>query len=349
MELLLKLKMAEIKGRIDYDSLDKPLKLDLKDKRILTLLSEDARMPLTKIAKAVKLSRDAVDYRIKRLQDVGLIINFFPNLNYGKLGYYIFHVFVLMDEMNVREQEAFIRYLTKHSNVVSVIEYSDRWDLEVVLLAKNLMEFDKIIMGITQKFSHVVLEKDKVEIIKKYNSSYLPPLLEEKKRSLVRTPVEIEQLAKVDDTDLKILRMLTQNGRQSTYELARELKISSDTISYRIKKLLKEGVIRNFTVAVNLSMLKFHWYTFTVEMKLFDNENEKKFEEFLRQHPQILRSAKTLGGWDILMYIAVEHPKEYHKIIKQIKRTFSTVVKNYDAWIAYKEHVYNSMPEVIGK
>ena len=70
--------------------------------------------------------------------------------------------------------------------------------------------------------------------------------------------------------------------------------------------------------------------------------------EFLRQHPQILRAVKTLGGWDLLLYIAVDHPSQYHTIIKDIKRTFATIIKHYDAWIAYKEHIYTPMPKVIG-
>ncbi len=336
-------------GRINYDSLGKEIKLDMKDRRILTLLATDARMPLTRIAKTVKLSRDAVDYRIKRLQGLGVIQQFFADISYAKLGYYLFHVFVLMDEMSSTEQQKLIDHLKEHQNVVSVLEYSDRWDLEIVLIARDLLEFDQIILGITEKFSHIVLEKDKVEIIKKYRSNFLPPLLEEKKVTLEKMPQKREEMVKIDETDYKILRLLSKDARMTTYEMARNIKISSDTVSYRIKKLVKEGVIRSFSIVANLSLLKFHWYTFTVEMKLFNTSAEKKFEEFLKQHPQILRSAKTLGGWDLLLYIAVEHPKDYHKIIKDIKRTFSTIIKNYDAWIAYKEHIYKPMPEVIGR
>ena len=335
------------KGRIDYDSLGKDIKLDVKDRRILTLLAEDARMPLTKIAKEAKLSRDAVDYRIKRLEKLGVILQFFPDLDFNKLGYYLFHVFVLMDEMDSEEQVKFIKHLHDHAHVVSVLEYSDRWDLEVVFIAKDLLDFDHIIMELTESFSHVVLEKDKVEIIKKYCSHFMPPLLEEKKKLMTKAPKQKVPVVKMDKTDFKILRLLTQNARRSTYEMARELSISSDTVSYRIKKLMKEGVIKSFTTLVNLSLLKFHWYTFTVEMKLFDHKNEAKFEEFLHQHPSILRGAKTLGGWDLLLYIAVDHPRKYHRVIKEIKRTFPDIIKNYDAWIAFKEHSFNPMPKAI--
>ena len=44
------------------------VKLDLKDKKILWELDKDSRQPLSKIAKNVRLSKEAVYYRIKNLE-----------------------------------------------------------------------------------------------------------------------------------------------------------------------------------------------------------------------------------------------------------------------------------------
>ena len=49
------------------------IKLDLKDKKILRILSDNSRTPLTQIAKQVGLSRDSVEYRIKNYEKSGLI------------------------------------------------------------------------------------------------------------------------------------------------------------------------------------------------------------------------------------------------------------------------------------
>jgi DNA-binding Lrp family transcriptional regulator len=336
-------------GRINYDHLEQDVKLDVKDKRILMLLAENSRMPLTQIAKKVKLSRDAINYRIKRMEEKGVIIKFFPSLNYAKLGYYLFHVFVLMDELDTKEQDKLINHLVIHSHVESVLEYNDRWDLEIVFIAKDLLEFDSIILGITEKFSHVVIEKDKVEIIKRYKSQYIPPLIEKIKQPFEKVPEMRLDKVHIDKKDLKLLRLLSGNARASTYELGKNLGMSPDTVTYRMKKLIKERVIRKFTLLINYSLLNYNWYTYTVELKVFSRKNEQRFEEFLRQHPHIVRAAKTIGGWDLLMYIIADHPTRYHQVIKSIKRDFSDVIKNYEAWIAYKEHIYNPMPKCIDR
>ena len=80
-------------GRITDLEATKPVKIDEKDRKILTLLSENSRIPLTKLTKTVKLSRDAVDYRIKRLMDKGVIVRFFPLIDFKKFGYTLYHVF----------------------------------------------------------------------------------------------------------------------------------------------------------------------------------------------------------------------------------------------------------------
>ena len=57
------------------------LTLDATDERLLALLREDARMPVTSLAKALKLSRAAVYTRLNRLQKQGPIQSFTVKLS----------------------------------------------------------------------------------------------------------------------------------------------------------------------------------------------------------------------------------------------------------------------------
>ncbi len=34
--------------------------------------------------------------------------------------------------------------------------------------------------------------------------------------------------------------------------------------------------------------------------------------------------------------------------MKDIKHAFADIIKNYDVWIAYREHVFKTLPEVVG-
>ncbi len=50
----------------------------------------------------------------------------------------------------------------------------------------------------------------------------------------------------LDRTDLSILRVLQENARKSYRDIARELGMSLNTVSSRVKKMEGEGVITGY-------------------------------------------------------------------------------------------------------
>ncbi len=55
-------------------------------------------------------------------------------------------------------------------------------------------------------------------------------------------------LSKVDETDLKIIKLLVNDSRTTLSAIGTELGIGTSTVYKRITKLVKEGVIRRFTI-----------------------------------------------------------------------------------------------------
>ena len=315
----------------------------------ISLLSKDSRMPLTKIASEVRLSRDAVDYRIKRLMNKHVIQRFVPLLHIRKFGYYRFHVFFLLDEANKERQKEFISYLCNHPSIRSVMEYSDRWDIEATLIAKGLREFDIIFTEITSKFSDIIIDKSRMQVIKNYNSVHLPYVFYKGLYSSTQTAIQDEEVFDLDDKDVKILRFLTEDARTSTYKIAEEVGLSPDAVSYRINRMVKGGVIIKFTLLLNLSMLKFQWYTFTMKFKNFNIEQERKFREYVKQHSNIIRAVKVMGEKDVMLYIVAASATTFHQTIKDIKNEFADIIETYETWLAYKEHFYNPFPAILEK
>jgi DNA-binding Lrp family transcriptional regulator len=69
------------------------VKLDEKDRKIITLLHDDHEIPQEKIAKIVHLSQPSVAIRIKKLKERG-IIDHIIGVNLNKIGIYVAMVFV---------------------------------------------------------------------------------------------------------------------------------------------------------------------------------------------------------------------------------------------------------------
>ncbi len=61
--------------------------IDNVDLKILGLLSKDANMPYTEVAKQVFVSDGTVHVRMKRLKELGIVLGAQLNIDYSKLGW----------------------------------------------------------------------------------------------------------------------------------------------------------------------------------------------------------------------------------------------------------------------
>ena len=57
---------------------------------------------------------------------------------------------------------------------------------------------------------------------------------------------KLEDIYKLDEVDNKILRLLQEDARRSFKDMAGRVNVSEATVFVRVKKLLKNGVIRAF-------------------------------------------------------------------------------------------------------
>lgn len=67
----------------------------------------------------------------------------------------------------------------------------------------------------------------------------------------------IEKQNTADDTDLRILTLLATDGRMTLSELARQSGMSAPGVAERIRRLEQRGVIRHFSVDLDLAALGF--------------------------------------------------------------------------------------------
>ena len=58
-------------------------------------------------------------------------------------------------------------------------------------------------------------------------------------------------MAKIDDTDLKILTELQRDASISVPRLSKKINVNSSVVYSRIKRLTKRQLIKKFTIEVN--------------------------------------------------------------------------------------------------
>jgi Lrp/AsnC family leucine-responsive transcriptional regulator len=67
----------------------------------------------------------------------------------------------------------------------------------------------------------------------------------------MRSEAELREIRGLDDTDVRILRLLEANGRVSYEEIGRHVHLSANAVRGRVQGLMKRGIIRGIHADVD--------------------------------------------------------------------------------------------------
>ena len=122
----------------------------------------------------------------------------------------------------------------------------------------------------------------------------------------------------MDKLDYNILQTLNEDARRSFRQIARELKISISTISNRVKKLEKEGIIERYIPVVNREKIGFN-LTALVNIKLTHGKLIE-VQEKISKDTRVSAVFDITGDWDSLV---IAHFKDRRNLNNFIKRILS--------------------------
>lgn len=123
--------------------------MDDIDKKLISLLQQNARMPLKLMAEQVFLSSPAVSARIERLEKEGIISSYEAKVNREKLGYNITAFINLQIEPNQKAE--FYPYARSCPNVLECNCVTGNYSMLLKVAFKSTVELD-VFIGQLQKF-----------------------------------------------------------------------------------------------------------------------------------------------------------------------------------------------------
>jgi len=295
---------------------DLPVKLDSYDRAILDELEINSRISFQQLGKKVRLARDTVAYRVKKLEAQGVIDKYTIKTNYEFLGYQEYIVLFQLYETESNELQDFYNYLINLEKAVEITAYTDKWDLRVVFHTHNVHELDKLLSDINNNYYHVISDQ---EIMAKAGAFRF-------RKDAVNYDF--------DDKDKKIINILFKNSRESLTNIAKQVNMSSDAIMNRLKKY--KGTLV-FTTDVNYNKAGLHYYTLLLRMKKFTKKEGAKLNELIVENKSFLKAIKVIGNWNIILTVLAKDAREFHLLIQRLRSLFSQNIRDFDTLIAYKE------------
>jgi len=132
-----------------------PESFDEKDRQIAKCIWRNARMKLTEISQKTGLPTDTIHYRIKRMEEKGIIKRYRLIIDSTKLEYNAYEIFVKTnraEENGKAVAEKFVEFARKEKNVEFLSKNIGNWDFEITAHFKSAKELKKFTSRLKQEF-----------------------------------------------------------------------------------------------------------------------------------------------------------------------------------------------------
>lgn len=322
--------------------------LDLRDKKILLMLSQNARTPLSKIAKVANLSRDSIKYRIQGYEKKGVIKKSRTLVDVSKLGYDSYHIFLRLNNPSQESERKIIESLKNLPYVRAILKFHGSYDFEIAVIAKNIAEFDQELEEIIGKTKNYLQDYEILIITKSYRVGQFPNKFIKSidTKSLYSKAAKKESDYKPDKKDLEIIKVMRDNAQLSLLEIGDKVKLSPDAVSYRLKKM-EDSIIIAFVPVINYQALGYSVHALLLNISGLDKDREKKIAEFMKTNQNILWAVKTVGRYNVLAYVCTENERELQDTINELRNAFPEQISHYDSLLAFEEYKYTYAPDCL--
>lgn len=320
------------------------MSLDKIDFRILWNLDYNARAGLSELAKKVNLSKQNLNYRLKKLVKEGIILGFMSVIDIHHLGYLTHRVYFRFKNVDEKKEQEIINYFKNHKHILWFVSISGSWDIEAVFTARNFIHFNNIFKKI---------KEDLGNYFSKYNVSFSifnyhftrDYLLNKKREEFIPKYYGFEpKQEQLDNLDVNILIQLSENCRQNNQEIAKKLGVTYHTIKNRIKIMEKKKIIQSHRILINLEKINRKYYKALIKLNNPAKEDEKKLYSFCSQYSSVVYLVEVLGEWQLEFEAEVENQEEFTVLLRKIRNEFPELILDYEVIQVIKEHKLNYLP-----
>lgn len=286
--------------------------MDKIDLDLLRILMQNSRMPVTRLAKKLKISREVATYRLNRLKKEDIILDFVTEINIEKLGFVGAAVFI---NVKATRQKEFKQFLAEMPFVSWVAELSGVWSFGFSIIGKTNKELDEKFLQIYTQFKEAIIDhrftlhRRSLFFYEKYFGELPKPIIEKKYKTY-----------KIDKKDKIILQELSQNSRMDSVALSQKVSLTAPAVAQRIKRLETSGYIEKYSIFVDVSKLNLFQYSVFIINRNIDEKS--KLINYLRQQKKISFIAEYVGDRFIEFGLFVKDPYELRERLQEIEETF---------------------------
>lgn len=312
-----------------------PLKdFDAVDLKIMAELDQDARQSYSQLGRKLRVAKETVKYRIEKLVEKGVIDGFYIVVDFSKIGFTIYRVYISLQNTSPVIEAKLDDYLSKSDSVNIFYRVNGPYDIALGVWAKDIWQLEDFWEGLRKHFGQYFLDChfSLMTDYKEFSRGYLLP--GKKQDKMVFNTVGQCKPEKLDGTDFRLLSALSNNSRMPVIEIAKVLDLSVATVRHRMKNLVAKKVIIAFRTAFNLSALGREYYKVDLWFTKFDKADE--ITAFILSNPNVIYTEKTLISGDVEFDVEVENFGKFTELMNSFKAKFPEHIRNYSYYSLVK-------------
>jgi len=296
--------------------------LDTKDRKLIMELEKNARASVQEIARNIRVSKEVTTYRLKRLMDTGIVKGFFPVIDYFSIGLNSYKILFNLYNFDEVLLEKIMHDMKKvYGANYSILVQSIR-DLEINLWIKQPKEFYDFYDAFLNSYSTHIQNKEFFLVTRIYYKTH--EFIHGGNSSIM---IGTSEHCAVDKTDMDIFDELSGNARMPTIEIAKRLKLSPNTVQYRMRQLLQKGVIKGFRPRLDVSLLGYD--TYKVLIMLGNSSKRRQLIQTLLTEPNVVKISKTIGNSDMEIKVNFTSLMDLENFLRKL-RTRNHSIRNFE-------------------
>ena len=318
--------------------------MDLIDRKILCELDMDCRMPLSRIAKKLRIGKNVAGYRIKNLEKTGVIKSYICSVNLGTLGYNTYKIYFKLNGERKAERQ-FVKSLQENSSVIHFLKTEGSYDYAVTIATRTVSDLDRFLTGVRNKFSGIIKEHY-ISILVYSRLFKLNKLLLDEKSEIKDRPHRYSGeagQAELDDKDKRILKEISQAANMPIVDIAKRTKLSLDTVKYRMK-VLRWSPIVYYRAFIDINKLGMYHYVIMLKTKNLTQSDEERLMTWCMFKKNVLYCTKRVGNFDFEINVAITDINDLNGFISQLKEEFYSITESYQTIINSEMLKLNYVP-----
>lgn len=124
---------------------------------------------------------------------------------------------------------------------------------------------------------------------------------------------------RLDEKDIEILRALQRNARLTNKELAAQVHLSTTPTYERVKRLERQGFIKQYATVLDANKLNKGFAVFcSVKLRRLNSDYALAFTEMIKQVLEVTECYNISGSFDYLLRIQAADMKSYQQLLLNV-------------------------------